>query len=441
MIHSSIVYRSLLPNSRVLWFAMGLVLFAAVVGTYAGIHWYGAMLASTIGLSLGISITRYKQSELANQVPGLLRAQTQAVFHFTMALLLFLALVVLIGEAGSQWLLFSTGLTLLMVAGGLCLGAGDVILFYWGCLVSLLVTAIGLSSVNRFGESAAFLVNERSEMFGLVFLGLGVALCFRFWKLINREDDFVTTQMRWQARQPNSASGIKQIDVARMSSLSRVGRLVEVAPTYRKRDCFWFVLYVGFIVGLLLYTRGKDGAVVFFQLIICLILIALPAAFFFGRIKESFQRIWILGANVDRRSTVRHKLLLATHRSLFGFVYAAIALAIHSASSLSHYVSSLCILLLAFGISALVLFLGSRLYRFWAEHSKVAVVVSAVFVLTLTVGVFSITEGKQDIAAAWVSRFGILNSFLVAFGFSASCWAICLWDGGRGVASDSALMD
>ena len=345
MIQARIVYQSLLPDSRMLKLGIGLTIFAATLGNVANVPLYTALLAGLLAVALGYSARRYRQSEICKQVPGLFRAQAIAALQvaFCLWVLFFLPAI---GLEGS--FMFAAGSCFLTMAIGLCIGAGEWFLVFWLFAAGLLASAsvklwfklpVANESVWPNWPPVVF------ESIGASMLLGGIVFIFRFWKLLNQPSEIVTSVASSKLSTASDScqdweefANERELQKLPRSQIFRLKKLLEIEQAYRTRDYIWLGLSLAIVLSAIVFSRGIESSVMFVQYIAAGAVMGAPAMVFFQRIRQSFERLWLIGSSTTRVETVRRKVVLASWNCFVFLLFVVAA----SGVALAHQFTRLC---------------------------------------------------------------------------------------------------
>ena len=440
---------SVISTSPMTRFAVALAMFTALIGMVIGQPLGAAIVASVIGVAIGGSVNRYKTWEGSALVPGL--RETMALFAIQISLCVWVILIFAALEMQGSFLA-AIGICLLLIAIGLCVGAGDTRLIYF-TFATFGIGGFVLYQWANSGPEPDFdspLLYYVLQLAGLLMVFAGCGFLRHFWNLItipretgscNHDDlqEVISRSSEGNHNHDSPQAGKSARPV--VNHYSRTRKLIEYVPTFRIRDYAWLALLLAGLTGAAIYNRGNEDLVLFFQLTVWILLLFVPVASFMTRVPESFERLWIMGVATNRVETLRRKLGLSAWRCLAFLVFLAIGLAIQSPPNPLAYATTFSFMFVAFGLGAILLLVASKTYQFWVGHSNALMLVFALLCMTLTLATFCITNGRADFANSLVSSIGLAQSLIFSLLFAVLCWAICLLDGGRAMANDSALLE
>ena len=458
MINNAAVFRSLLPTSWILWLAVGLGLFLAMIGVRCGVAWFSGLMLGFLGVSMGLSFYRYRCSELARTVPGLIPSQAMATIQLSLALML------IVGVSGidTQTPFYSLSCCLLSLSLGLCVGIGLVWVFYLLCAVAILASTL---YVFRF-ETLEILVAEVGTpglgIVGIAMLLSGLWFGWYFWVRATANVEYEKPGAGFGAGSVAKASTAQksgalydgasendlslQLDTKRLRAgrrpvVGRLRKLLVARACLGPRDYVWSILFLLAVFGLLLYSRGRDELVTLYQYIYSMMVVCIPVTFFFSRFQTSFERMWLAGVADTRIQVVRRKIQMSAIGCVLVIVVGMLLLAIHTPVTSVTYAATGFLMLLALGMGGLLILLASRTYRWWIRHMTGVVLIMSILIVSTTFITLLLTEGNTDLLNSFVSKFGIGYCLVVGVAFATSCWGLCWVEGGRRLAQDSVLME
>jgi hypothetical protein len=471
----TLIARSFVTDSKIIRGGACLGVVLSIVCAVLGVFHLSLIIAFMICMGIGQANFNFRRWDTSLFIPEMNKKMAlTAVGATVLAWLVVATLIIATNGFSLLWL----GMALVSVTGGLWFGSGDRMAQYVYLPISMMFIIFLMGTVlvatRDLGQQeqitkwiSSFVFDRLSSMeriIGVMAGWLGVAILFRFWfystsRQIDRglqctEIDLnePSTPIKLAGEQKNSSKernlatgdvGNKS-NVAGSSRFARINRLVAQTSFSTTTETRFVALFFLLATVLMLLSRGNEQAMMAMLWFSALFLVGFPASVLFGDVKTYFERLWIIGAGIDRASTSRKLIQIEAKRSLIACAWVIAALFLMFPWEPIQLAAGIVVELGAFGLAGLMLWFVSTRYQFWANISD-AMIIMVIF-LFLVFGAIAMGLAVHfDLNFArlkgLVSAIGVVPSLLTAAIASALSWWLAMQEASKNLARQTRLTE
>ena len=434
--------RSLISDARLIWILMVLLVLLLIWFLAIGQTLFAVLLASLCSFGCGFAGWNYRKWESSQIVPNMNSTYANVLVAIG---LVFWAIVSLFILSIDGLAINRIGVALIFIVVGLLIGFGDRFVLSPILFVGILVVTISGWSQTIFMESIWDLQLDKTRpwngLVGAASVLLGIGLMLVFHRTASRRIEWNQSWLRG-----NSWFSDTELSISRGGypkwKLARLSKRLNVSATWSPLDVCCLVVLSAVVIGFLVFAGGTLDALVPLQCFCACIIVATPVSYFAFALPVSYERLWITGASDTRVKTARSLVAVACYRAVFVMVMLLAGMMIQSPKEITPMMACVSVLLFGFAISAILVCIAARWYRFWrsipASLFLIAVgIVNVVLmiILALVLENFGTTNKLfvETVGTLWV----VVATLLVAM----LCWGFCFVEAPKYVARDETLLE
>ena len=434
--------RSLVSDARLIWILIALLVLVLIWFLAIGQTLFTVFVAAFCSFACGFSGWNYRKWETSQIVPNMnsTYANVLVAIGFTFWAIVSLFILSIDGLA-----IIRMGVALILIVVGLLIGFGDRFALSPILFIVIFAGAITGWSQTIFMDSIWDLQLDRTRPWnGLLSAAsvlIGIGLMVVFYRTASRRIEWNRSWFHRSLWFSDTELSVSQGGYPKWK-LARLSKRLNVSATWSPLDVCCLVVLSAVVIGFLVFAGGSMEALVPLQCICAYVLVATPVSYFAFALPISYERLWITGASDSRVETARSLVAVACYRAVFVLVMLLAGVMIQSPKQFSPMVATVSVLLIGFAVSAILVCISARWYRFWRSipSSLFLIVIGIVNVLWIIV-LAMVLENFRITNEWFVETIGTLSVAVAALLVALLCWGFCFIEAPRYVARDETLLE